>query len=117
MEQAKEAAEWGIKKTREAFAQVLIHMRDVLMDPSRKFKESTVENPKRFLSEFGSINVWGDKPFEKMAKDAEDLLDGVYGDDLRDDDEYRKIIGDAVSDIVTEFENLPTVELERQIEF
>ena len=117
MERAKEAAEWGIKKTREAFAQVLIHMRDVLMDPSRKFKESTVENPKRFLSEFGSINVWGDKPFEKMAKDAEDLLDGVYGDDLRDDDEYRKIIGDAVSDIVTEFENLPTVELERQIEF
>jgi len=117
MERAKEAAEWGIKKTREAFAQVLIHMRDVLVDDTKKFKESTVEKPKQFLKEFGSINVWGDMPFEKLTKDAEDLLDGVFAEDLRNDNEYRKVIGDAVNDIVKEFESLPTVELERQIEF
>lgn len=116
-EKWKEAGEFGCCKIREAFAEIIIKLKDVLVDPDRKFKDSTVEKPKEFLAKMKDVPFWGDEPFEKLAKEAENLLDGVYGEDLRDDVEYRKVIGEAVTDMVKEFDNLPTVKMERQIDF
>lgn len=116
-EQIKEAAEFGIAKTREAFAKIIVHLRDVLKDPDKKFNASTVEKPKEFLTKLKDFDMWGDKPFQRLAKEAEGLLDGVYAEDLKDDAEYRKIIGNAVNEVVKEFEALPTVKMERAIDF
>jgi hypothetical protein len=116
-ERMKEAGEQAVVKVREAFAEIITHLRDVLTDPGKTFQDTTVEKPKEFLQRLSSINVWGDEPFAKIAKDAEELLDGVYGQDLRDDDEYRKIIGKAVNDVVKKFEDLPVVEMERALDF
>jgi hypothetical protein len=116
-EQIKETGETMIAMTRAAGAKLFQHLRTVLKDPDAKFKDSTVEKPKQFLAEIGSTTLFGDKPFEGWAKDASDLLDGVYGEDLRSDSEFRKVIGGALDGIVEEFENLPTVKLERRIDF
>lgn len=116
-EQVKEAGEYGIKKMREAFAAIITHLRDVLVDPSKVFQETTVEKPKQFLAEFKDFSIWGDKPFETLAAKAEKLLDGVYAEDLREDTGYRELIGKAVNDVVKQFEKLPTVEMDRALDF
>lgn len=114
--QIRETMEFAIGKTREALVEILSHLRDCLKDPDKKFKDSSVEKPKEFLRRLADIPTWGDKPLEKLANDAVDLLDGVYGEDLRDDGDYRKVIGEAVEEITQQFNDLPTVEMDRDLD-
>ena len=116
-EQLKQVAEYTIEQTRNAFAQIIKHLAETLSDPSKTFQETTVEKPKQFIAEFKEMNLWGDRPFEELAEKADKLLNGVYADDLRSDEDYRSTIGKAVGSIVKEFENLPTVEMERALDF
>jgi len=116
-EQIKDVAEYSISQMRGAFAEILTHLAEVLADPKRKFKESTVEKPKRFIAQIKDMSFWGDKPFEEFADKVDKLLDGVYAEDLRDDAEYRAIVGKAVKKVVKQFNDLPTVEMERALDF
>lgn len=116
-EQMKELAEEGIAAVRTSFLEIITHLRDCLKDPDKKFQEATVEKPKEFLKRFASINIYGDKPFEDVSKDIGEILSGVYAEDLRDDSFYRRSIGKAMDDVVEVFEDLPTVRLERAVDF
>jgi hypothetical protein len=101
---------------RAAFKQIITHLRDCLVDPMKNFQETTVEKPKEFLKNFSSLNLWGDKPFEKLSQDALDILDGVYASDLKEDEEYRKAMGGIMDDVVSCFESLDVVELDRALD-
>lgn len=116
-EMMKANAEQTIIAIRASFLQIISRLRDKLVDPTAKFKDRTVEKPKEFLARFKEINIFNDQPFEKMAKDIEEILDGVEGRDLRDDEEYRKEMGEVMDEVVQEFGKLPTVKIERSLEF
>jgi len=105
-----------IDACRAAFKQVITHLRDCLVDPTKTFHDSTVEKPKEFLKNFASLNMWGDKPFEQLSKDALDILERVYAEDLRDDKEYREEMGKVIDDVVTCFESMEVVELDRALD-
>lgn len=115
-EMMKTTAEETIVATRNAFLKIVTHLRDSLKD-GKKFNDSTVEKPKEFLKRLKAINLYGDKPFEEISSDISEILNGVYGEDLRGDDAYRGAIGGALGDIVEVFKELPTVKLERSIDF
>ena len=117
VEMMKMNAEETIKNIRKSFMVIMKHLRDKLVNPDEKFQNSTVEKPMKFLEEFKNINIFGDKPLEKLNKDIKDILDGVDAQDLRDDDDYRKEMGEVLKDVVEVFEDLPTVKLERALEF
>jgi hypothetical protein len=116
-EHCKTGMEYGMEKAREAFLEIWAHLRDVLVDPTKKFKDSTIEKPKEFLRRMADIPFFADKPFEELAKSAEHLLTGVEAQDLREDEDYRKIIGSAVDEVVGQFQDLPIVEIDRAIDF
>lgn len=101
---------------RDAFAKIILHLRDKLKDPNAIFHESSIEKPKEFLKKIIDLPAYGDVPFAELAKDAEDILNGVYAEDLRDDKDYRQAMGEALDDVVDVFENLPTVEIERALD-
>lgn len=118
-EMMKEAAEQGIAAMRKSFLEIIEHLRDSLRDGT-KFQESTVEKPKEFLKRMASTmsgSIYSDKPFRDMAKDIEEILDGVYAEDLRKDEVYRGAMGSAMGDVVDAFKGLPVVQLERALEF
>ena len=118
-EMMKEAAEQGIAAMRKSFLEIIEHLRDSLRDGT-KFQESTVEKPKEFLKRLSSTmdgSIYSDKPFKDMAQDIEEILDGVHAEDLRRDEVYRGAVGNAMDDVVGAFKSLPTVELERAVEF
>ena len=110
-------AEEAVVMVRKTFLTIATRLRDALVDPNAKFKDVTVEKPKEFLKQFKDINIFEDKPFEKIVEDLTDILDGVYGKDLRDDAVYRKEMGGIMDDVVKEFEQLPIVKYKREIEF
>lgn len=118
-EMMKEAAEQGIAAMRKSFLEIIEHLRDSLRDGT-KFQESTVEKPKEFLKKLSSTmdgSIYSDKPFRDMAKDIGEILDGVHAEDLRKDEVYRESVGNAMDDVVEVFKGLPTVQLERALEF
>jgi len=106
------------KTIRKAFAEIMGSLRDKLKDPTKKFKESTIEKPKEFLKQLiESIPIFGENSFIEVAKHTSDILDGVYAEDLRGDVEYRQIIGNAMEEVVKHFEKIPVVEIERDLDF
>ena len=109
-------AEQGIVAMRNEFLGVVTHMRDVLKD-GKVFQESVIEKPKMLLDKFRKFNVYGDVPFENMLSDLESIFDGVYAQDLRDDNDYRKEMAVVVNEVAETFKNLPTVEIERFVDF
>lgn len=114
----KGAVEDHVKEVRAAMGQMLLHLRDVLKDPTKKFQDSTVENPKKFLAALAEMSVpYYDKPFQGIAGDVRDILEGVYGQDLRDDGDYRKAVAEAMDDVVKVFKALPTVQIERAVDW
>ena len=115
-EMMKEAVEEAIAATRRAFMKIITHLREVL-NGDKVFHQSTLEKPKEFLKNLSNVNLFGDKPFEDLAGDISEILDGVYSEDLRDDDVYRNAIGNALDDVVEAFSDLPTVKLERAVSF
>jgi len=117
-ERIKAAGQAHIDMMRKAFNEMMLHLRNVLKDPKKTFKESTLEKPKQFLKALKEIELpFKDKPFQEMADDILDALDGVYASDLRDDDEYREAIGDVVDDLVETFKSIPVMEIERAVDF
>jgi hypothetical protein len=114
----KAVGEDFIAATRMELAKMLLHLRDKLRDPTEKFQDSTVEKPKLFLDKLAEMKVpFNDKPFAEIAGDLKEILNGVYGQDLRDDVDYRKAIAEAVGDVVQVFADLPTVKIERAIDW
>lgn len=116
-EMMKENAEVTIQLARKSFLEILTYLRNCLKDPGKTFQESTVEKPKEFLKKFAeSFNPYKDKPFESLAGDIGEILNGVYAEDLRSDDIYRQEIGKALDDVVDAFESMPVVKLERALD-
>lgn len=117
VELMKRATEDGIAKARQEMIELLAHLKDKLVDPNSKFKDSTVEKPKVFLQRFKElITAYEDQPSIDIIDDIEQILDGIYAGDLRDDKEYRQEIGKIMSDVVESFESLPVVKLERALD-
>ena len=113
----KETFEESVKLIRAMFRDGVVHLAEVLSDPNKTFRESTVEKPKEFLEEFfQTMNIYGDTPFGELAGKVRKMLDGVYAEDLRDDGVYRHEMASAVGKVVKAFDSLPTVEIERDIE-
>ena len=117
VELMKKNTEEVIAATRKSFLEIVKHLRDKLVDPDATFKQTSVEKPKEFLKQFKDINIFGDVPFAEVAKDIEYILDGMDAQDLRDDDIYRKDMGEVLQEVVEVFEDLPIVQLERALEF
>jgi len=118
VEKLKVVGEESIKAIRESFLEIITHLRDILKDPSKKFKDTTIEKPKEFLRKMADIKLpFNDEPFDKVAEDMLAVIEGVFGEDLRSDDEYREAIGEAVNDVVEVFKGLPVVEIERFVDF
>lgn len=117
-EMLKGVGEEFIGATRKALFDLLKHLRDKLKDPSAKFQDATVEKPKAFLKELSETKFpFEDASIKKLLSDARDILDGVFGEDLRKDKEYRGAIAEVMDDVVGTFEDLPTVKLERFSDF
>jgi len=116
-ERVKEGMQESIQQVRGAFLKIIKYLGDTLTDSTKKFQDSTVEKPKQFLEKISKVPFWGDEPFRELAGDAAKLLDGVEGQDLRDDEEYRRDIGKAVKAMVGEFESLPVIEMDRAVDF
>ncbi len=114
-EQIKEVAEQTITAVRKSALEMLKHLKEVLTE-NKVVKQSSVEKPKKFLSELGSWNIYGDKPFEDISNDITKILNGIYAEDLRDDDEYRAAMGDILTDVVEEVESLPIVKIARDLD-
>ena len=107
----------SVKLIRKMFEDSIKHLAESLKDPNKIFKKSTVEKPKVFLEEFfKTLNIYGDTPFAELAEKVRKMLDGIYAEDLRDDKEYRKDMGELVGKVVKAFDDLPMVEVERDIE-
>jgi hypothetical protein len=115
LEMMKEMVEENVQAVRGMFVEMIKHLRDVLKD-GKKFQNTTVEKPKKFLEEFSKINLFGDKPFEKLAETCKGLLDGVYAEDLKDDDEYRGILKESLDSVIKALDTLPKIKLARDIE-
>jgi len=117
-EMLKEVGEEFVQATRESLLELLKRLRDKLSDPEAKFKDSTVEKPKEFLEQLASVKFpFEDKPLKELLADVRDILDGVYGSDLRSDKDYRKAMGEVMSDVVKSFKELPVVKVERFVDF
>ena len=116
-EMVKQTFEESIQMIRKSFLIMVDYLCGVLKDPNKKFAESTVEKPKEFLEKFfENMNIYGDKPFSETVKKIGDLLNGVYAEDLRDDEKYRKIMGNALNKMVGELKSLPTIKMKRDID-
>jgi hypothetical protein len=114
----KAAGEEFIKATRASLIEMLVYLRDTLKDPTKKFHDSTVEKPKEFLAKLADMKVpFHDKPFAEISGDLKDVLEGVFGQDLRDDVEYRKAIAGVMEDVVKVFEEMPTVQIDRAVDW
>lgn len=116
-EMIKGVAEETITAMRASFLKMITRMHERLSDPEATFRNSTIEKPIKFLEELKDINIYDDKPFANIAKDISDALDGISVDDLREDKQYRKEIGNQMEKIVTQFEELPEVKFKRALEF
>lgn len=116
-EMLRQTFEESVQLIRKSFLRMVDYLREVLQDPNKRFAESTVENPKKFLENFfENMDIYGDKPFSATAKKIKDLLDGVYAEDLRDDEEYRKVMGNALDKMVGDLRMLPTIKMQRDID-
>ena len=114
----KQSTEETVGMWRIAFLDMMKKLRDKLVNPKAKFKDITVERPKEFLAKFKKeIESFGDKPFAGIINDLEEILSGVDADDLRDKQIYRAQMGEVISDVVQEFETLPTVKMRRALKF
>lgn len=116
----RDAVKTGIEvvvgAARRGTLEVLEHLRDCLKDGGKKFQDSTVEKPKRFLEDLGqTLRFLNDADLDRVVADSRTILDGVYGGDLRGDDEYRAAMAGVMDSVVAEFKALPVVELERDI--
>lgn len=116
-EMMKGVAEDTIIMIRNSFMELISKMQNTLKEPNKKFKNSTIENPIKFLEQLKEINIYNDKPFEDVANDMMKTLKGIDIENLRDDKKYRKKVSKEVKEIVTEFEQLPTVKYKRSLEF
>lgn len=114
-QQIKEVAELTITTIRSNAIELLKHMKDMLKD-GKTFQASTVEKPKKFFQELGSLNIYGDKPLENITDDILKILNGVYAEDLRDDDEYRGAMSNIMDEVVESVESLPVVKIARDLE-
>lgn len=112
----KENAEKTVVVLRESFMKIMSSLTEKLNEPNAKFKDTTVEKPKEFIKRFRELNIYQDAPFESLISEVDSMLDGVFADDLRNDDKYRKAIGDVMSQVMNHFSDLPTIEFERSIE-
>jgi hypothetical protein len=117
IENIKGVGEEYIRTMRKAFGSMLVHLVDVLKDPSKKFHESTIEKPKEFLRQLAEIKMpFNDTPFQEFADDLSNVLDGVYAEDVRDDSEYREVMSATMERMTEEFKSLPTVKIERALD-
>ena len=117
IESVKGVGEGYIRTLRKTFQEMLTHLVTVLKDPTKKFHESTIEKPKEFLRQLAEIKMpFEDVPFEEFASDLSDVLDGVYAEDVRDDPEYRDVMGVTMEKMKEEFKSLPTVTIERALD-
>jgi len=117
IENIKGVGEEYIRTMRKAFGGMLVHLVDVLKDPSKKFHESAIEKPKEFLRQLAEIKMpFNDTPFQEFADDLSNVLDGVYAEDVRDDSEYREVMSTTMERMTEEFKSLPTVKIERALD-
>lgn len=116
-DQVKAGVEGVVESVKQATLEVFEHLASTLKDKDKKFKDTTVEKPKEFLDELARVvRFLDDKGMEKLIADSKDILNGVYGEDLRSDDEYRRAMGEVLGEVVEAFKAIPRVELERDIE-
>lgn len=112
----KEEFQQNITAIRSVFLTIIRELHGILKDSNKRLVESRVEKPKQFLERFFSnMNLLGDEPFADLCKEAKDLFDGVFAEDVRDDDEYRKAMAEATELVAKAVEELPTVEIERDL--
>ena len=117
-ENIKIAGEECIDLVRDNFRTMLINLTRALKDPTKTFRKSTIEKPKVFLQELAEISLpFTDQPLNGVAKNLENLLEGVYSEDVRDDAEYRLSLSRSVNEVVQVFEDLPIIEIERDVDF
>jgi hypothetical protein len=113
----KSGVEVVVEAARQSTLEVLEHLRDCLKDKDKKFQDSSVEKPKQYLEELQkTLAFLDDSALNKVIADSQSILNGVYGGDLRDDVEYRKVMAGVMDTVVKEFKAIPLVELERDIE-
>lgn len=113
----KTGIEVVVAAARKSTLEVLEHLRDCLKKGDKKFQDTTVEKPKKYLEELGkTLSFLDDAALQKVISDSRDILNGVYGEDLRADDGYREAMAGVMDTVVSEFRALPMVELERDIE-
>ena len=117
-ENIKMAGEECMALVRDNFKEMLGNLTRALKDPTKVFRNTTIEKPKLFLQELAEISLpFTDQPLKTVAKNLEDLLDGVYSEDVRGDEEYRESLNRSISEVAQVFENLPIVEIERDVDF
>jgi hypothetical protein len=115
-QQMRETVEESVVMVRSAFVELVNHLHSCLSG-GKKFHSTTVEKPKQFLEEFfKNFNIFGDESFVKIAADCREILDGVYSEDLKNDEEYRKVIGKAIGSVVKDLKKLPVVKVERDLD-
>lgn len=93
---AEEERAMVVTALRQQFAEVVTHMAAIL-EPgldgkARRFRESSVEQAREFLSMFDARNIGGDEALRPMVERARQLLEGVDAAALKSDADLRRDI-------------------------
>lgn len=116
-EQVKVTGEQFIAALKQSLLEILTALKDTL-STDKKFYESTVEKPKEFIKKLLEVKFpFEDEQFKVLAKDTLSILEGVFAEDLRDDKEYRKDMGQVLEEVVDAFKALEPVQFERYVDF
>jgi hypothetical protein len=92
------------------FARLLSHLTERLgesVSGQRKiFRDSAVANLSEFFSRFAQLNVRSNPDLDRLVAQAQELVQGVTPQDLRDNDGLRRLVASEMAGVQTKVERL-----------
>lgn len=101
------------------FAKLVFHLADRLGNDEdgerRIFRDSVVTNLTEFFQRFQALNVNSNEDLDRLVEQAQQLVQGVKPQDLRDDNQLRQQIATDMAQVQTQLEGMQVERPRRQI--
>lgn len=101
------------------FARLVSHLSERLSDDPagerRVFRDTVVSNLSQFFDRFRQLNVQSNQDFDDLVGRAQDLVQGVRPQDLRDNDGLRQHVAREMAVVQSQLEGLMVDRPRRQI--
>lgn len=115
-ERMKEVIEESIVMVRTSFAEMVGHL-ETILQPEKKFQERAINKVQNYLEEFFStLNVYNDTMLADVAGKLLKKMKGVGAEEIRTDEQLRASLRATVGVVKAQFEKLPQIKLERDID-